>query len=330
MPETDREKSANPPLVSVIIPAYNTGDHIGGALESVFAQSFKDFEVIVVDDGSADQEQLQLAIQPYLPRIIYLSQENRGPSAARNLAIGRARGELLAFLDSDDSWLPEYLREQTRLLQATPSLDMIYCNALLLGDPPFANRTFMDLCPSAGPVTFESLLVERTQVITSGTLIRRQKVIEAGLFDEHLRCAEDHDLWLRIAYRGAKISYHQQILVRRLVRPQSQGYTPGNLIAGQIAVLKKLQREFALPQESSSLLAEKLREAESLLATIQGKRSLLAGNAREAHDALGRANASAPTFKLRILLAGLRTMPHLTLWAVRKWYKLTGNDNDRM
>ena len=323
MPYSDLPLNANLPLVSVIIPFYNADDLIGAALESVFAQSFKNFEVIVVNDGSPNNPSLQSVLRPYLSRIIYMSQENRGPSAARNLAIRRAQGELLAFLDSDDTWLPEYLSEQTKLLQASPSLDLIYCDAFLVGDPASAGKTFMQICSSNGPVTFESLLVERTQVPTSGTMVRRQCVITAGLFDERFRCAEDHDLWLRIAYHGGKIAYHRKVLVRRLVRPDSLGSPPGDLLAGEIGVLKKLDRELVLPPEVSSLLAGRLRKAEALLDIIQGKRRLFANDSQKAYDFLSRANASSPTLKLRILLAGLQTMPRLTLMAARMWSRLT-------
>ena len=118
------------------------------------------------------------------------------------MAIRRAQGELLAFLDSDDTWLPDYLFEQTKLLKAFSSLDLIYCDAFLVGDPASAGKTFMQVCSSSGPVTLESFLTEKTQVPTAGTVARRQRVIAAGLFDERFRCAEDHDLWLRIAYHG--------------------------------------------------------------------------------------------------------------------------------
>jgi glycosyltransferase involved in cell wall biosynthesis len=323
MPDTDSLLNSNLPSVSVIIPFYNADNHIGAALESVFAQSFKNFEVIVVNDGSPNNPPLQNALRPYLSRIIYMSQENRGPSAARNLGIRRAQGELLAFLDSDDTWLPEYLSEQTKLLQASPALDLIYCDAFLVGDPASAGKTFMQICSSNGPVTFESLLVERTQVPTSATVVRRQCVVTAGLFDERFRWAEDHDLWLRIAYHGGKIAYHRKVLVRRLVRPDSLGSRPGDLLAGEIGVLKKLDRELALTPEISSLLAGKLRKAEALLYIVQGKSSLFANDSQRAYDFLSRANASSPTLKLRILLAGLQKMPRLTLVAARMWSRLT-------
>ena len=326
MHETNRELKADPVLVSVIIPAYNAAAHIGAALESVFAQTFRDSEVIVVNDGSTDHEQLKSALSPYMDRILYLSQDNRGPSAARNLAIRRARGEWLAFLDSDDTWLPEYLSSQIGLLQADLSLDMIYSDALLVGDSAAAGKTFMDVCPSNGQVTFESLVVEQVQVITSGTVVRREKAIAAGLFDERFRCAEDHDLWLRIAYSGGKIAFHRKVLLRRLVRPGSLSFTPGNLLAGQIEVLKKLNRELALPPKVGSTLAAKLREAESLLATIRGKRSLLAGDSQSAYESLSLANRLSPAWKTRLLLVSLRHIPRVTLWAARTWFRIKGTD----
>ena len=322
MPHTDSPQNSNTPLVSVIIPFYNADDHIGAALASVFAQSFTNFEVIVVNDGSPNNESLQRTLRPYLSRVIYMSQENRGPSAARNVAIRRAQGELLAFLDSDDTWLPDYLSEQTKLLQASPSLDLIYCDAFLVGDPASAGKTFMQVCSSSGPVTFESILIEKTQVPTSGTVVRRKCVIAAGLFDERFRCAEDHDLWLRIAYHGGKIGYHRKVLVRRLVRLDSLGSPPGDLLAGEIGVLRKLDRELALPPEASSLLAGKVRQAEALLYYIRGKKSLVANDSQKAHEFLSRAHALRPTMKLGVLLAGLRSMPRLTLGAARMWYRL--------
>src|ERR671939_2007579 len=97
------------PAVSVIIPAYNAAAHIGAALDSVFAQTFTDYEVIVVNDGSPDTPELERALDAYAGRLLYVRQENRGPSGARNAGIRRARGEYVALLDSDDLWLPAYL-----------------------------------------------------------------------------------------------------------------------------------------------------------------------------------------------------------------------------
>jgi glycosyltransferase involved in cell wall biosynthesis len=322
MPDHNPQPKPRSPAVSVIIPAYNAAAHIGVALDSVFAQSCTDLEVIVINDGSPDSEQMELALTPYRPRILYLKQQNRGPSAARNLGIQHASGEFLAFLDSDDSWLPEYLSEQTDFLRHEPSLDMVYSDALFLGNTPSAGKRFMELCPSNGPVTFESLLLEETQVITSGTIVRRQNVFDAGLFDENFRCAEDHDLWLRIAHRGGRIAYQRKVLVHHLVRPDSQGSPSGSLVAGQIDVLTKLGRELDLPPHTRSLLAGKLRNAQALFAYIQGRRCLLAGEYEKAHEFLGRANTLAPNLKLGVLLLGVRTVPRLMGFGARMWIRL--------
>jgi len=320
---TENDTPRNPtPAVSVIIPAYKAADHIAAALASVMGQSFPDFEVILINDGSPDSDRLESVIAPYRNRITYLRQPNRGPSAARNLGIRHARAEFLAFLDSDDSWLPEYLAEQVRFQGADPSLDMVYCDALFLGNTSSHGRTFMELCPSNGPVTFESLLVEQTQVITSGTLVRRQAVIEAGLFDEDLRCAEDHDLWLRMAHRGCKIAYQRRVLVRHLVRPDSQGSPPGNLILGEIASLKKLDRELHLDSRVRSLLTEKLRLAEFVLAWTQGRNCLLLGEYQKASEFFAQANTLASSPKLRALLFGLRIAPRLTGAGAQMWGRI--------
>jgi glycosyltransferase involved in cell wall biosynthesis len=316
--------SGNPPhpAVSIIIPAYKAAGHVGSALASVFAQTFTDFEVIVINDGSPDGEQMESVISPYLGRIVYLKQPNRGPSAARNLGIQHARAEFLAFLDSDDTWLSDYLAEQIRFLKNNPAQDMVYCDALFLGNTSPSGRTFMELCPSNGPVTFDSLLVEETQVITSGTVARRKLVVQAGLFDENLRCAEDHDLWLRIAYRGGNIAYQRKVLVQHLVHSDSQGSPPGSLVAGEIAVLKKLGRELNLNAHTRSLLTEKLQKAEALLAWIQGKNYLLTGEYEKAHELLSQANAVMPTVKLRSLLLALRTAPRLTGFGAQMWKRV--------
>lgn len=318
-PPNQPQPALRPPLVSVIVPAFKAAGYVVAALESVLAQSFTDYEVILINDGSPDSEQLEQAIQPYVSRIAYLTQENRGPSAARNLGIRCASGDWLAFLDSDDTWLPHYLAEQLRFLRGNPALDMVYCDAILEGDTRLDGKTFMQLCPSTGSVTFESLLVEQTQVITSGTVIRRQNVAAAGLFDEDIRCSEDRDLWLRVVHAGGKIAYQRQALLRRNLRPDSQGSAPGSLLAGEIRSLRKLDRELNLSPSARALLAARLRKIQAALAFIEGKAFLLAGEPRKAHESLSRALAIAPTSKLRAVLLGLRIAPRLTVLGARFW-----------
>src|SRR6266851_1455315 len=126
LPTTDTRSGGNAPAVSVIIPAYNVSSYIGDALASAFAQIFTDFEVIVINDGSPDTADLERVLEPYRESIIYIKQENLGPSGARNAGIRRARGQYVALLDADDIWLPRYLSDQIHALSAEPALDLIY------------------------------------------------------------------------------------------------------------------------------------------------------------------------------------------------------------
>jgi glycosyltransferase involved in cell wall biosynthesis len=307
------------PAVSVIIPAYNTAIYISEALDSVFAQTVKDFEVIVINDGSPETETLELALRPYRGRIVYLTQENRGPSAARNLGIRHARGEYIAFLDSDDSWLPEYLAVQMKLFKETSSLDMVYCDCLLCGDSPFAGKRYMDVLPPTGPATFENLLLNETSIQTSCVVVRRQVVIDTGLFDESLMRNEDFDLWLRLAYRGAKIARQDRVLSRYRKRPEGLSWDGWKLYAAKIDVLKRFEGSSPLPSETRTLLRASLARAEADLALRQGKLCLFAGDFGGAWVSLSRVNALFPRNKLRLALLGLRVAPRLTAFAATAW-----------
>ena len=126
------------------MPAYNTAALIGEALDSVLAQTYTNFETIVINDGSPDTAQLEEALRPYRSRIVYIVQENRRAAGARNTGIKNARGKYLAFLDSDDCWLPENLATQMKFFEQDPSLDMVYADAA------FAGRAVAGQDPHAG------------------------------------------------------------------------------------------------------------------------------------------------------------------------------------
>jgi glycosyltransferase involved in cell wall biosynthesis len=192
------------PLVSVIIPAYNASRFIAATLDSVLAQTFKDFEIIVVNDGSPDSEELERVLEPFRSRITYLRQENQGPSVARNTGIRESRGKFIAPLDADDLWEPEHLSAQLDALNADPSMDMVYADARIFGDAPEAGRTVMELNPSEGEVTFERLATRQCTVHHCVCLIRREILSRTGLYDPAFRRAEDVDLWLRIAMHGGR------------------------------------------------------------------------------------------------------------------------------
>lgn len=180
--------------VSVIIPTYNRAGLIPRALETVFAQTFKDYEVIVVDDGSTDQT--REVLKPFLNKLKYIYQENRGISGARNRGIEEAGGEYIAFLDSDDYWAPEKLAEQVKVLDAHPHVGIVY------GRMPIINEKgeWVGSKP-AGPSgkNFKELLEIWGDLPTSTVMTRRECFKKVGVFDSALPPMEDIDMWLRIS-----------------------------------------------------------------------------------------------------------------------------------
>src|SRR5260370_26379421 len=134
-PTTNKAQPQAAPQVSIIIPSYKTATMIAGCLDSIFAQTFQDFETIVVNDGSPDTPELEKVLQPYLDRIVYIKQANKGAAGARKTAITRTRGEVLAFLDSDDSWMPNHLEAQMKQFETDPPLPLVYSNACPIRHP---------------------------------------------------------------------------------------------------------------------------------------------------------------------------------------------------
>ena len=188
------------PLVSVVIPAYNAAATLRVAVESVYAQGFRDYEVIVVDDASADRTPdvvQQLCSEGRGLRGLRMP-ANSGPAAARNRGIAAAQGTWLAFLDGDDVWFPWRLETQWQLAAAQPDI-ALWCGRIV----PWGAEAGVPLSGSAGapavrPLTLEELAVHNP-VATSTVLVRREIVAAAGGFDPQFRGPEDYDLWLRVA-----------------------------------------------------------------------------------------------------------------------------------
>src|SRR5262245_50425696 len=130
----NRAANGKAPTVTIVVPAYNSSRYIAEALDSIKTQTLSDYEVIVVNDGSDDQEELESLLDSHPLPIIYLSQENKGVSAARNAAIKIGRGEFYAQLDADDQWTPEYLEVQLGILNDNPDVALVYPNATIIGD----------------------------------------------------------------------------------------------------------------------------------------------------------------------------------------------------
>ena len=307
----DRTK---PPLVSVIVPAYNVADYIGDALNSVLAQTFTDHEIIVINDGSPDTEALEKVLAPYMSRIIYLKQENRGVSAARNTGINAARGSLIAFLDGDDTWLPHYLEVQVEGIQADPSIDVLYPNVMMFGDASGTGEEFMTLCPSNGEVTFERLILQECNV-SNCSIARRETIIRAGLFDETLRSVEDFDLWLRVIKGGGRIAYHRDVLARYRRRPGSLTADPIWLSEHILRVLTKVKNTMDLTPSERTTVENQLERFHALLRLHEGKRAFFSGDTAGAINGLTEANRFFRKRKFSLTVLMLRIAPRFLLRA---------------
>jgi glycosyltransferase involved in cell wall biosynthesis len=310
------------PLVSVIIPAYGASAYIAAALESVFQQTFSSYEVVVINDGSPDTPALEAALQPYLSRLRYFRQQNRGPSAARNLGIGEARGRYVAMLDSDDLWLPHHLARQVDYLTGDAELGLIYSNSMQFRDREVVGTAF-ETVPQTKPVTLESLLAEHCTVNTSSVVVSRDALLKAGLFDESLNRCEDFDLWLRLAGQGVQMTYDSDVQVfHRLGHGLSSNRE--RMKRARAEVYRKAVATLSLNAMQQKIVAAKLKELEIEIEVEVAKEHLEAGRFREARFAVQRANSlvRAPKLKLRLAEAGLRFCPLLVRWSYDRYLQL--------
>jgi glycosyltransferase involved in cell wall biosynthesis len=195
------------PKVSVIIPTYNRAEYVTQAIDSVLAQTYEDCEIIVVDDGSTDKT--REALEPYMDRITYIYQENAGVSAARNTGIKAAKGDWVAFLDSDDEWLPEKLAVQMRAVERHPQLvaHMVNVNLTNYNDP-YPNSFLHCKFPfeeNEGIIDdpFIQHFKYRTIAMPVAIMCRKECAIKAGLFDESFVYGEDYDFVCRLALQGS-------------------------------------------------------------------------------------------------------------------------------
>jgi glycosyltransferase involved in cell wall biosynthesis len=308
------DEGGDAPAVSVVIPAYNCAAYIAEALESVFAQTFEDFEVLVVNDGSPDTEDLERALAPYRGRVVYLRQKNRGVSAARNTGIRAARAPLVAFLDADDLWEPFYLEDQTGAMREDPSLAMRYPNTLIFGDVPEAGKTFMEVNPSEGEATIEALMTQRCTVGNS-VIARREAVLGAGMFDEELRRSEDFDLWLRILARGGRVGYTRRVLARYRRYAGSLSSDHVEMASDIVRVFDKAERTLELNETQRVVLSRERERFRAGLRLQEGKRAFVRGDARAALEALGEANRFLRSRKLSLAMLLIKIAPGLLLRA---------------
>lgn len=193
-------------LVSVIIPAFNRAHSVVRSIESVFEQTYRPLELIVVDDGSTDG--IVDHLSPYGDRILLVSQPNSGPSSARNTGVAHAKGEIIAFLDSDDTWEPTKLERQMALMiRGGVSVSCCVCNARnLIGGTPsktsFENAGIECTISQGYWLNPDELIATRFLLFNQVVAVRRDAFEKVGGYKVHLRLLEDHDLAFRLSLLG--------------------------------------------------------------------------------------------------------------------------------
>jgi glycosyltransferase involved in cell wall biosynthesis len=205
-------------IVSVVLPAFNRLKFLRPAIESVFAQTFAAWELVIADDGSdlETRQYLQSLADDPRVRVIWLPHTGR-PSIVRNAALRSVAGEYVAFLDSDDLWATRKLERQIETLRARVNCRWSYTAFLQVDGSgnPMPEEAQRPWVPHEGDI-FEQVVTGRAQIRTPSVVATRQLIAQAGGFDEELLCAEDHDLWLRLAlYSEVAIVDEPLVYVRR-------------------------------------------------------------------------------------------------------------------
>jgi glycosyltransferase involved in cell wall biosynthesis len=277
-----------PPTVSVVVTTYNQAGFIGETLEGVFAQTFPDYEVIVVDDGSTDDTPDR--IRPFLNRITYLRQKNQGIASSRNAGISLASGEFVALLDGDDLWLRDKLSLQVAAARQFPNAGLIVVDGVMFSSEGILRSSLFDrrvMEPGPGPLAHKfvhSLLVEANAFMTtSQVMIPRCVLLDIGPSNSKFIRGSDYDLYLRIAYR-----YDAMLIKKILVKHR---YVPTSA-SGPLA-----QRPFIYFEEDLNVLRAHMRRVmpsdRPLVERVYGKK--LQEGARRLYD-FGRGGGRRKAF----------------------------------
>jgi glycosyltransferase involved in cell wall biosynthesis len=277
--------------VSVIIPTYNRADLLPEAIDSVLAQTWKEMEIIVVDDGSTDRT--EETVRRYDDRVRYFYKENGGPSSARNMGIKEARGAYVAFLDSDDVWEPEKLRIQMDFMREHPEIKFVCTDSSLIGPRKSRERKLRkDSMGHLFPILYSNSFIR-----TSTALMVKECFQEIGYFDERYRSVEDYDVWLRVAKRFP-IAYLNQPLVRYRKHED-------NVSHDKITLRHNALRVLEAHYDPRQISARTHRIRMSNLHLYFGRAYLRLGDIRMARKAFGQSLRLTP-FRLRSIRYWLR------------------------
>jgi glycosyltransferase involved in cell wall biosynthesis len=304
------------PAVSVVMPAYNVSRYLGDAIESVMRQTFTDWELLIVDDGSTDNT-LEIA-RHYAgrdPRIAVTHQANGGISAARNTALAHAQGLLIAILDSDDTWLPGFLETQVRILDQHPEIDIVTGNAWLRGsrrDGQLA-RPHPDKRPAPDLLN----LIADEECVFIMSVFRRRVYDTLGGFDVTMRSNEDYDYWLRAADAGFRFHRNDEPLGHYSRRDDSLSASEVRMLHGILRVYQKLRPSLLDRPRERAALDRQIARFEIERIAAETRAAMDARDFERAHALLTELHGRRGGAALRLATLMARWAPSLLVKAYR-------------
>jgi glycosyltransferase involved in cell wall biosynthesis len=272
------------------MPAYNVEPYVRGAIRSALAQTYTNFEVIVVDDGSRDgtADAVREASKEDA-RVRLVQQPNRGLAGARNTALRAARGEYFALLDSDDLWEPQVLAEQMAVLEARPDVDIVTGNGWYLEGPRHGEVARPSPDPRPEPCLASIIGDERAVFIMS--VVRRRVYTSIGAFDEEMRSNEDYDFWLRAAVAGFTFARNDRPLGHYRVRADSLSASDVRMLRGILHVYRKLRPLIAHRPAEMAILERQISRFETELLAAEARLAIEIADFEAAREHLGALHA---------------------------------------
>lgn len=292
------------PTISVIIPTYNGARYIRQAIDSVLAQSYSDYEIIVVDDGSTDNT--AEILWPYGDRITYLYQSNQKLPTARNNGITASKGKYLAFLDSDDLFLPDKLEVQARYLDERPDVGLVASGWQYIDDDGWILSTSEP--QEDRPITLETILFGGLAPVHA-VLLRREWFGRVGGFDPQFAYCEDMDLWYRLALAGCPMVWVEAIVCQYRIHTDNMSRSPEIHFN---YYRRAMDKAFADPRLPKELLARQA-ELDANLDLSEASRLVAGGWTEDARERVLRAVSINPRLKddnghgLAEIVVGLRS-----------------------
>ena len=249
------------PSVSVIIPTFNRASWIAGAIDSVLEQTFKNFELLVIDDGSADNTTEIVA--SYEDQLKYFYQPNKGPSAARNSGIKKAEADLVTFLDSDDRWHKEKLETQVDLMAQNPNVKICYTDEIWIRNNKRVN-------PKKIHQKYSGWIYQQCLplciISPSSVMIHREVFEKVGLFDENLLVCEDYDLWLRISQQYPITFIDKSLIIKNGGHADQLSHRLMGMDRFRVRAMEKMLQNSSLSPSDRKATIEMLQKKCTILA----------------------------------------------------------------